>query len=365
MEYRSAGETTEALGRGCLSTGIEVPPPGCHRPRAAGPTLHRRPRRGGSAPTMSDAKPAGAIDARDGREEAFSNNSSDSAEVEPLPEPIKLRWDGDARAKFRNRLEALDTDRSELALATLDRLKTRVVCETVAEAEAFTEEVRHFREGLKAGVYDWINRGHVSAVERVATTVDGALARHYEEHLPADSLAEEREAADTETAWRARCPDCGWSRTFSDRLDATDRQYGSGCPYCDRGVGVSRVEVATDGGTVTEGADDSPDTCPECGSFWSEPDHSGAKQCKNCGHVPESERTTVYRAECDTCDWVDHAPFLNRATPSLAARVHNEPSGRNVSEGSGCGDAEVVEHEGYRKAARGAAILDDGGGDDE
>jgi hypothetical protein len=290
-------------------------------------------------------------------------------ETEPLPEPIKLRWDGDARAKFRARLEALDTDRSELALDTLDRLKTRVVCETVAEAEAFTEEIRHFREGLKAGVYDWINRGHVSAVERVATTVDGALARHYERHPPeaeGSDLADERDEAETETAWRARCPDCGWSRTYTHRVEATVRQYRTGCTNCDRGVGVAPVEVATDGGTATDSG--GTDTCPACGSFWSEPDHSGAKRCKNCGHVPEDQRVTVYRAECDTCDWVDHAAFLNRATPSLAARVHNQPSKKITEETStdaGCGDAEVVEHEGYRKAARGAAILEGGGGDRE
>lgn len=179
----------------------------------------------------------------------------DAEETEPLLEPIKLRWDGDARDRFRDRLEALDTDRSELALATLDRLKTRVVCETVEEAEAFSEEVRRFREGLNAGVYDWVNRAHVSAVERVATAVDGALARHYERHPPeteGSDLADEREAAETETAWRARCPDCGWSRTYTHRTDATDRQHSTGCPNCDRGVGVSRVEVASDGGTVAE-----------------------------------------------------------------------------------------------------------------
>jgi rubrerythrin len=287
-------------------------------------------------------------------------------QAEPLPEPIKLRWDGDARARFQDRLEALDTDRSELALATFDRLKTRVVCETIEEAEAFTEEVRRFREGLKQGVYDWVNRAHVSAVERVATTVEGALESHYERHPPeaegSDSLAEGREAVETETAWRARCPDCGWSRTFSDRFDATDRQ-GAGCPNCNRGVGVAPVEVATDGGTTTEEAGDSPDTCPECGSFWSEPDHSGATRCKSCGHVPESERITVYRAECATCEWHDHSAYRNRASPSLAVRVHNEPSTKiteNTSPVGGCGDAEVVEHEGYPKPARGAAILTGG-----
>jgi DNA-directed RNA polymerase subunit M/transcription elongation factor TFIIS len=292
---------------------------------------------------------------------------------EPLPEPIKLRWDGDARERFRDRLEALETERSELALATLSEFKTRVVCESVAQAEAFTEEVRTFCDGLKHGAYDWVNRGHVSAVERVATTVNGALESHYERHPPeaaGSDLADEREAAAAETAWRARCPDCGWSRTFSDRFDATDRQW-TGCPTCNRGVGVAPVEVATDGGTTTEEAGDAPDTCPECGSFWSEPDHSGAKRCKSCGYVPESERITVYRAECSTCDWTDHAAFLNRAAPANAARIHNEKNMKTTrTEGTevvsdGCGNAEIVEYEGYLKPCRCAAILDNGGEDGE
>jgi len=55
--------------------------------------------------------------------------------------------------------------------------------------------------------------------------------------------------------YRARCPDCGWSQRFRKRVQAISAQ-DSGCPHCDRGVGVSRVRAASpDGG----------ETCDQCG----------------------------------------------------------------------------------------------------
>lgn len=59
------------------------------------------------------------------------------------------------------------------------------------------------------------------------------------------------ETADTTDSggvrWRARCPDCAWSRTHDERSRANAHK-DRGCPRCNRGVGVSKVRPATDGG---------------------------------------------------------------------------------------------------------------------
>ncbi|MFB6179551.1 MAG: hypothetical protein ABEI77_07510 [Halorientalis sp.] len=61
--------------------------------------------------------------------------------------------------------------------------------------------------------------------------------------------------------FRVRCPDCGWSQTHRTRAPVTHRQR-LGCPHCNRGVGVSKVRAAVDGGD--RGGDSGP-TCHECG----------------------------------------------------------------------------------------------------
>jgi hypothetical protein len=82
-------------------------------------------------------------------------------------EPIKVRWTGDARLKFRTRsLQARLADGAEGAEAAaraMDRQKTRVVAETETEAEALKKLVSF----MTSTQYLWTTEAHLSAYRRV------------------------------------------------------------------------------------------------------------------------------------------------------------------------------------------------------
>lgn len=103
---------------------------------------------------------------------------------------IKIKWSGDARSKFKNRkVRARVNDEGphgDETLATLDRLKTRVVVESEDEAIAL--------ESMLAGQarkrYTWTTDAHVSAYERVLDELRDAMeARDWVETASSETAA--------------------------------------------------------------------------------------------------------------------------------------------------------------------------------
>lgn len=92
-----------------------------------------------------------------------------------LDEPIKIQWTGDARQKFKTRKVRARYDdgnkEGERAYATLDRLKTRVVVETRAEAEALKDLLKTQR---RAG-YRWQTKQHKKSYTRVLDELTEAM----------------------------------------------------------------------------------------------------------------------------------------------------------------------------------------------
>jgi hypothetical protein len=174
----------------------------------------------------------------------------------PLPEPIKLRWDGNARDRFRSFLVDRDSERATAAETTLTRLQTKVVCETLDETEAFHAELSEFLTAAHHGQFDWVDCGQVAALGRVRDDVRTALGRYYREHSPPRMEARSHvdTDADADTQWRVRCPDCDWSRTYDTRMAAVELQL-TGCADCNRGLGVAPVQPTSDDETAAEDAD--------------------------------------------------------------------------------------------------------------
>lgn len=72
------------------------------------------------------------------------NALPDVEDQDPLPEPIKVRWEGDARYRVRTSLHAaLESDWYDRALAIrcFDRQKTNIVVRTREERDALLAEL--------------------------------------------------------------------------------------------------------------------------------------------------------------------------------------------------------------------------------
>ena len=160
--------------------------------------------------------------ATDGGQDVEQNDDQDDVE------PIKISWDNDARNKFKSRkLRARLNDgdeKGELAFATLDRLKTRVVVETQAEADALLDLVENMR---RAG-YSWQTKQHTKSFARVRDELADAMADRgwsdQDDEQDVDETADDQDDSDTieyrfacskcqndfiDTDADARCPDCG------------------------------------------------------------------------------------------------------------------------------------------------------------
>jgi predicted transcriptional regulator len=98
-------------------------------------------------------------------------------------DPIKINWTGDARTKFKTRSVRARVDdgveSGELTMATLDRLKTRVVVETEREAEALEVML----ENQARAKYTWTTEAHTKAYWRVLDELrNGMRARDWGDH---------------------------------------------------------------------------------------------------------------------------------------------------------------------------------------
>ncbi len=111
-------------------------------------------------------------------------------------EPIKIRWSGDARSKFKGRkVRARQADghwTGELALETLDRLKTRVVVKTEREALALEDLL----STMARSRYSWTTDNHVAAFERVLNELrEGMAERGWTDDEP-DVDGDDQESGD-------------------------------------------------------------------------------------------------------------------------------------------------------------------------
>lgn len=133
------------------------------------------------------------------------NADADETETETDAEPIRIRWQGDARQKFKGRkVQARKDDgntEGERAYDTLDRAKTRVVVRTQAEARA----LENMLYTMTRTEYSWTTGHHKNAFKRVLSNLrDGMAERGWNDETDA---SDETSDADTDADETTETPD--------------------------------------------------------------------------------------------------------------------------------------------------------------
>jgi len=96
----------------------------------------------------------------------------DADDSKELPEPIKVKWQGDSRVKYETRtLEPLDSDASDAARRANARHKTQITIKTEMELDGTIDGLEsHNRFCGEVGAA-WGSRSKRKAAKRVRDTI--------------------------------------------------------------------------------------------------------------------------------------------------------------------------------------------------
>jgi hypothetical protein len=200
-------------------------------------------------------------------------NAVENGERTELETPIKVTWDGTARAKIKGHCLDADNPRADLFVETTDRLKTRLVCRTAEEAAAVLSQLSRYGPGRT-----WLNPNQSRTLRRVENEIVGALEERRYTVVQDDRLFTVFEQPLVADGGQKTCRRCGQPITHTVCSGPGAATNSCGCSV--------DPELATDGG-VPESFEDLAGTCESCGEDV-DPDWLIEGTCPGCEYRPDA-----------------------------------------------------------------------------